>query len=242
MRELHLPAHVSVCATEDTFVFLDLRADKYFSISQADGACLKGLVAGWPPSADEQTSAGSNRANASTVQRIADNLCQNGLLTDMGPASESDVESLPTPNETVLTALDSGFRPKLRLALIASVIATCIRAHYLMKTRTLEELAERTRVRRKRNEESGCEASTRAAIELAIAFHWIRPFLFTGQDRCLFDSFALVELLARHHMYPRWVFGVRTRPFGAHCWVQHGATILNCPVEQAKEFRPILSL
>jgi hypothetical protein len=64
--------------------------------------------------------------------------------------------------------------------------------------------------------------------------------LFTAHDRCLHDSLTLVRFLATKRLFPRWVIGVRTRPFAAHSWVQSGPTVLNDVHEHARDYRPIL--
>jgi Transglutaminase-like superfamily len=78
------------------------------------------------------------------------------------------------------------------------------------------------------------------ARQLVAAFARMRVFLFSSRDECLHDSLAVVEFLARYGLYPSWVFGVRARPFEAHCWVQHGGTVFNDSVEQVGAYVPIM--
>jgi len=79
----------------------------------------------------------------------------------------------------------------------------------------------------------------RAAVA---AYEKLRPLVFTARDRCLHDSLALVGFLAAEGMFPRWVIGVQTQPFGAHSWVQCGGTVLNDHPDRVRRFRPILVL
>jgi hypothetical protein len=65
-------------------------------------------------------------------------------------------------------------------------------------------------------------------------------FLFSSKDECLYDSLALLEFLARYRIYPDWVFGVQTRPFAAHCWVQQGDIVFNDTVEHVTGYSPIM--
>ena len=78
------------------------------------------------------------------------------------------------------------------------------------------------------------------ARRLVEAFARYRVFLFSSRNECLFDSLALIEFLARYDIYPDWVFGVQTRPFAAHCWVQHGDIVFNDTVEYVGGFTPIM--
>jgi hypothetical protein len=72
------------------------------------------------------------------------------------------------------------------------------------------------------------------------AFGRHRVFFFTSREECLYDSLALIEFLALHGLYPDWVFGVRTRPFAAHCWVQQHDVVFNDTVDHATGFSPIM--
>jgi hypothetical protein len=51
---------------------------------------------------------------------------------------------------------------------------------------------------------------------------------------------ALLEFLARYEVLPRWVFGVRARPFVAHCWVQYEDIVFNDTVEHVASYTPIM--
>jgi hypothetical protein len=68
----------------------------------------------------------------------------------------------------------------------------------------------------------------------------MRAFLFSTRDECLHDSLAVLEFLARHQLFPSWVFGVRARPFAAHCWVQHDGFVCNDTVEHVSGYVPIM--
>jgi hypothetical protein len=68
----------------------------------------------------------------------------------------------------------------------------------------------------------------------------MRVFLFSSREECLHDSLAVLEFLARHELFPTWVFGVRARPFAAHCWVQHADIVLNDTFEHVSSYVPIM--
>jgi hypothetical protein len=52
----------------------------------------------------------------------------------------------------------------------------------------------------------------------------------------------MIEYLSMYHVFPEWVIGVRTQPFGAHSWVQNGAVVLNDTPERVSSFTPILAV
>jgi len=74
----------------------------------------------------------------------------------------------------------------------------------------------------------------------ASAFERLRPLVFTAQEKCLYDSLALMAFLASEGLFPRWIIGVKTGPFGAHAWVQSGHTVLSDQHEYVRRFQPIL--
>jgi len=75
---------------------------------------------------------------------------------------------------------------------------------------------------------------------LVAAFSTLRPFFFSAKDACLFDALSLSEFLAGYGFFPRWVFGVQSRPFGAHCWLQLNGVVLNDSVDHVKRYTPIM--
>jgi Transglutaminase-like superfamily len=76
--------------------------------------------------------------------------------------------------------------------------------------------------------------------QLVDIFGRLRVFLFSHNEECLHDSLALLEFLARYRIFPGWVFGVRARPFVAHCWVQYEDIVFNDTVEHVAGYTPIM--
>lgn len=62
----------------------------------------------------------------------------------------------------------------------------------------------------------------------------------SAPDRCVPRSLALVLRCASRGIRAHAVIGVRTRPFAAHCWAQHGGVVLSDPLETVASFTPIL--
>jgi hypothetical protein len=59
---------------------------------------------------------------------------------------------------------------------------------------------------------------------------------------CLFRSFMLLRILNRHGYAPNWVFGVRTWPFAAHCWLQAGPVALTDYADTLRAYTPIMAI
>lgn len=75
----------------------------------------------------------------------------------------------------------------------------------------------------------------------AQAFDELMPFM-PFQGECLFRSRLLLAFLRTARRDATWVFGVRTYPFQAHCWLQVGDTVLDDAAERVCGYVPILAV
>lgn len=106
----------------------------------------------------------------------------------------------------------------------------------LLERRTFAELVDRV-------EAAKVTKSSRAwgAPDLVASFTAIRPFVRQARI-CRLDAPALCLFLRRHGHDARLVFGVRLRPFAAHCWAQLAdAAIIETP-EDLRQYTPILAI
>lgn len=78
------------------------------------------------------------------------------------------------------------------------------------------------------------------ALETAVTrFHGWAPYAPVS-GKCLLRSFMLLRTLRRQGLDALWVFGVRTWPFHAHCWLQCEDTVLDDPAERIWAYTPIM--
>jgi hypothetical protein len=82
---------------------------------------------------------------------------------------------------------------------------------------------------------------TNGLLQLVDDFHRWAPFAPTSA-KCLLRAFMLLRLLRRHGEDALWIFGVRTWPFHAHCWLQCEDMVLDDYPERIGAFTPILVL
>lgn len=75
----------------------------------------------------------------------------------------------------------------------------------------------------------------------ASAFAHLLPWT-PFQGECLYRSFMLLRFLRLAGHNARWVFGVRTWPFQAHCWLQAGDTVLDDSADRVAPFTPIFAV
>jgi hypothetical protein len=76
---------------------------------------------------------------------------------------------------------------------------------------------------------------------LTATFERVLPWL-PFQGVCLYRAFLLKRVLRWRGHRTRWVFGVRTWPFLAHCWLQIGDVVLDDAAERLVGFSPILEV
>ncbi|KAK0342036.1 hypothetical protein LTR94_023885 [Friedmanniomyces endolithicus] len=128
--------------------------------------------------------------------------------------------------------------PRAHLALCAFAATNSLAATAIFKRRTLAELV--TRASRKRRNRS--HAPTRSEISSALnVFYAVYPWL-PWQGDCLQRAFLLHTHLHHHGMDARWVFGVRTWPFLAHCWVQIDDIVVGDSLSRTNGFTPIMAV
>ncbi|MCX7587287.1 lasso peptide biosynthesis B2 protein [Phenylobacterium sp. 58.2.17] len=77
-------------------------------------------------------------------------------------------------------------------------------------------------------------------VRLSARFRQLLPWA-PIQGECLFRSFMLLLFLRRSGLDALWVFGVRTWPFEAHCWLQVGDVVLNDSAEHVLGYEPIFA-
>lgn len=79
------------------------------------------------------------------------------------------------------------------------------------------------------------------AIVVVRAFQRRWPWA-VGRGQCLHRAFLLLTQLRRANCDAAWVFGVRTYPFEAHCWLQIGSTVLDDPLTRLAAYEPLMTV
>jgi hypothetical protein len=165
-------------------------------------------------------------------------ISQGLLVTDPAVGKEAAPVKAEKP-KVALVEYDLHVRPRATLRVLWNFCAAFAVARWSLKHRPIKEVVQAAR--RRKSRASGSPAVDIAAIrELVTAFVHVRPLFYTARDGCLLDSVTLSLFLARYGVFPTWVFGVKTEPFYAHCWVQQGDYVFNDTPDFIKGFSPIL--
>jgi Transglutaminase-like superfamily len=211
---------VTACDPGGSLVLLDLANDRYFALGgAARDACLR-LVEGRPI--------------ASEVAHIVDRLVDSDILRIVAGDAKPQLCRRPMP---VHIGLRNDALSPVRVGAIAAALGRHILAHIELKALPLEHVLARV-VRAKRRLGS-VSRPTSSPAECAAAFSHADRIL-TSLNRCLPRSIALARAMIAGGLVPDLILGVKLRPFEAHCWVQHGDSLVSDDPGTIVPFTPIL--
>ena len=255
MARYGLASHVFVCRNEEYIVVLDVHRDRYFALEAARTAALMPLLPGWPaqPAANDARAEPAHAVPANAVPANAESeiaaaeaaapLLRQGWLLESPAPADAAKEAWPTavrPSESELLAgLDAAQAPLGARAVMEFVRASLL-ARFVLRSWPFERVILRVKSRKAARAATSPPLDVARARELVDTFARLRVFLFSHRDKCLQDSLALLEFLARYDIFPNWVFAVRARPFVAHCWVQHEDLVFNDTAEHVGSYTPIM--
>ncbi len=238
MRQFAVASHVFLCVDGEYVVLLDLRQDRYWALEAARTRRLATIIRGWPVGTEDEIS------NAATVENMEEVrlLGEKGLLCDDLDAGKDATPVCLGPLVRHLLPDESGRHVRIDAGSALSLLLAVVRAAARMQRRSLEHIVGCARRRKEEHAGQAQHFDMECAERLVATFARLRPMLFSAREACLFSSLVLIELFARHDLFPQWVFGVQTRPFAAHCWVQQDGVLFNDTVEHVSRYTPIMAI
>ena len=237
-----LSPHVHLCVAGKQVVLLDLERDKYLALSNTHP--LGRWVMGWPAAPDSQapdtTDTDSAVSSDAENRLLAKMIAQRMLVTD--PALGKEAAPIVTDEAKIALVEPQLYeRPVATGGQFWNLLRAYAVAKWSLKRRPIKEVVEAARLRKKRAS-TGSTLDIKRVRALVAAFLYLRPLLYTAHNACLLDSLTLTRFLALYGVFPDWVFGVKTEPFYAHCWVQQGGYVFNDSPDYVGEFAPLLVL
>ena len=230
----YLSPNIYACAVDDQVVLLDLQRDKYLALAADVSSALL-------PYIDLLSSREGVRQTDSEpdLSTVLAGLAASGLLCTAQAAPPGCETPRPLSRPENAIVLRPPFRERVGAHHAARYIASVVRAKSALRLRTLYRVVVTERRKaivtpaRRRIFDPAC------ATRLCSVYSRLRV-IATGPSECLFDSLALKLFLARYGVFPDWIFGVRLNPFGAHCWLQHGDTLVNDSLDTVRQFTPLM--
>lgn len=224
-----LSKHAHVCVTGDAMVILDQASGSYLSIDRRGAAALGGLVQDWPLASDGAPS-----------PRMLQSLLDRRLITQDPLRGKSAASAeIALPRHWVREGESRGC-PPITACDVRRFLASVTRAAC---SRTFLPFSYTVSAARRRGQASvPGEVDLQQLALLVRVFDWLRPIAFRKTDECFLYCLAMREFLSRYGIVPAWVFAVRTQPFAAHCWLQHGDQVLTDIPFNLRRMTPILVL
>jgi hypothetical protein len=227
--------HVHVCRAGRHVLLLDLLADRYLGIPADESNALVGRVEGWPV-IDMAPADATHEAKTDVIKRMH----ARGLITnDPARGRSARPVTIEAPSVSMPEGYENTGATIGAMDFVQFVRATCT-AHFMMRRLGMHRTAER--VRRRTSRHDGTPFESGLCLRRVGVFARLRTFFFSSYQACLFESLALSEFLAASGLYPNLVFGVLSRPFHAHCWLQKGGIVINDDADRVRDFTPIMVL
>lgn len=236
LRTVEISDDVFYCIANDHMVFLDLPRNRYLCLGSRDTQILLRLM-----SKDAQTAMQRFRriARTSDERRVLHALYSNNLIGNSGLAALSMRSPPLTAPSTSLLQMKTSGDAEAWFGHFLPFLYAAVSASWKLRTYSMQRLVHT--VRERRAEKNTRPRRKRQLRALVMAFHQLRPLYFR-RYLCLYDSLALLEFLRLFDLHPQWVFGVATKPFSAHCWVQSDDMVLNDAVERVQHYSPIMAV
>jgi hypothetical protein len=230
---LLLARHVFACTSEGQVVLLDLKKDRYLSLAPNVGPLFQQVLHS-PLRGD---------INHDVAETFINEMLNEGIFTrDHMMGKTLSPPNIATPQYSLVDDDAALQQVPFNVLAVGRLAMSAIYAKWTLRFRTFEQLVESVASLRQSNLgklQTIDLASTRRAVLL---FRQLGPMLFDAHNACVFESVALLHFLARSGSSPHWVFGVRARPFAAHCWLQHEDAVINDTVDHVSTYTPIMSI
>jgi len=243
MPSYFLAPHVYPCVTADHVVLLDLDRDKYVGVAREQVSALARRVRGWSGLGFAHSGEASEadvpgkRAESVFAKMVAAGM----LTTDADIGKEACPVEIPAASEALVQP-DLDWRPRIAFIDLVRFLLASMLTSLSMRLLPLRSVMTGVMRRKTQGLAGFGPVDITVARRATEAFIRMRPLLFGAQDACLYDSLALTRFLSYYRQYPGCVIGVRTAPFGAHCWVQEAGFVFNDAPEYVRRFTPILAI
>lgn len=208
---LWLAPHVHAVQVGPDIVVMDVEADAYFCL--ADAAAHMGLEA--------------HGAVVIDPPQAGEDLQAAGLLLAHPPPAR--LAALPVRRDLEAGRTRPGPRAVLSALSANAVAATAIKGSAFTDILRLAGPVD----------EAAFAPPSNDLLGASSFFSRLTPWL-PRDGLCLMRSLQQRLFLQRRGHSAAWVFGVRTWPFKAHCWLQAGDVVLDDTVEHVSAFAPIM--
>jgi hypothetical protein len=238
-----IPAHIHVCVTASGSVILDVARDKYLGLGRQETELLANAVPGWPQARWPRIGSGDASKELWAANELCESLARDGVLERI---AEGEAASVRAPlrgmrAEWVSVGDELEVRGPVTPGRVVAFFAAFCWARFSLARRPFSAVVEEVRVKKARAA-GNSKGDIRRLASMVDVFRRLRPWVFAAEGRCLLHALTLIRFLSYYQMYPEWVIGVTTQPWGAHSWVQWHSYLLDSNPEKVCGYMPILSV
>lgn len=163
---------------------------------------------------------------------VPDTAAANELLSAGIAVGERPGPPRRTPEAAQRELVPASSPPKWTLFHTGFALATATMA---FRDRPLRRIIDTSAPSSARRGPVGDARLDRSVAAFRGALPWV-PF----EGECLQRAFQLRRVLAGKGIHTDWIFGVRTWPFAAHCWLQIGDLVIADTLERVDRYTPIM--
>jgi hypothetical protein len=211
MTTYQLTPHVRACRDGGYIVFLDLRLDRYWSVPARAAPAIAGLV-----ETDRAPGRGARLLELGLIEPA------NARWRPYEPRAAAPQQKLSPTSHSRASLFDFGL-----------CVSACWWTARSLARRRLDRTLARLAELKSRAAQPEADASYLVGV-----FEEVRPW-FPRRRVCLFDALALFRFMVMRGLRPDLVFGVRTAPFAAHCWVEWQGRLAGDSSDHCASFTPI---
>lgn len=210
-----LKPNVSFCWVGPVPYFLDLEADKYFRLS-GDSVDQFGRLA---------------RGDCIDPAEAMHLAAAGAIVPTDGPTAPFPTLPKPDYSRSIIEEASASSR-----AILARTVYDTACASIALRVNPFSAVLEGLRTAKRR---APGRLSFEVVEHIMSAYRTLDLFL-SPEARCIARSTAMARSLVRHGSDFEFVIGVRSGPFGAHCWLGKGDLVLNDRLDKVRDFSPIL--
>ena len=239
-----IPPHVYLCATGTGTVILDVRRDRYLGLGREETELLANAVPGWPNPLWRTSASCDAHASSEATFEVCESLIADGVLERIakGQKARAILAIRDMRRDWISIGDELEIRGRLTPRHIVNFLTAYCWARSSLAWRSFSFVVERIRARKPPRARGIAPSQLRKVAALVDVFRQLRPFVFAAEGRCLLHALTLTRFLSNYQIYPEWVIGVTTQPWGAHSWVQWDNYLLDSNPEKVCGYTPIMAV
>lgn len=225
------------CECGADIVILNLETGRYQAVTDVNRYRLAPHIFGWVD-CNPRDDFGASRTPQDPSELLR-NMEKGGVLTKDATKGREFVPITTDRPRVALVEAEHDKSVRVTMLDLFNFSVATLSAHYLLRDCAIKDIVEKVNSLRRNADYRSEKFDHALGIKLTTKFHRLRPW-FPRDYLCIFDALALVLFLSRYGVFPHWVFGVKSDPIYAHCWVQQDDVAYDDYTESINAMTPIM--